>query len=229
MVSIRVTKPFRANVKMRERGTDFGTFAEVVLNRIYATVIDRGGPCEYVLDLGANIGLTSLHFSSAFPNCRILAVEPSPDNHAVLAQNLATLVAAGRCKICSGAVWFEDTTVDLNPPPNDTEYNAISVAAAGRGAMRQPVPAYTVASLMRMAGFPRVDILKMDVEGAEAEIFRGPTDWLARVNAIAIEFHGESRHASRFDVVAREAGFVVEEDFAPNTVVAFRPPTRRVR
>ena len=33
---------------------------------------------------------------------------------------------------------------------------------------------------MRIAGFPRVDILKLDVEGAEAEVFRGPTAWLAR-------------------------------------------------
>ena len=229
LVPLRVKNPFRADVWLREPGTDFSTFHEIVLKSIYQTVVERVGTCEYVLDLGGNIGLTSLYFADKFPGCRILTVEPSPDNREVLAQNLAPLVAVGRCQICAGAVWREDTTVDLGLPPEGTGYDAIQVSGSETSEMRQPVPAYTVETLMRTAGFPRADIVKIDVEGAETELFRGPTEWLARVNAISIEFHGNSRQGSGFDALVGAAGFVIEDDKFPDHVVAYRRPDQRVR
>jgi len=49
----------------------------------------------------------------------------------------------------------------------------------------------------------------VDIEGAETELFKGDLSWLARVNAIAIEFHGESRMASHFDDAMQEFGFCI--------------------
>jgi FkbM family methyltransferase len=229
LVQLWVKNPFRASVWLREPGSDLDTFREVVMKSIYQQVVERIGECEYVLDLGANIGLTSLYLASVFPTCRILAVEPSPENVEMLTLNVSSLVTKGRCQICSGAVWWQDATVDLSPPPNGTAYHAIKVSGDCGAGMQQPAPAYTVETLMKLAGFPRVDILKIDVEGAETEIFRGPIEWLSRVNAIAIEFHGESRQTSNFDAVVAAFGFVVEEDRYPNTVVAYRSKDQRVQ
>jgi FkbM family methyltransferase len=228
-VPVRVKHPFRADIWLREPGSDINTFKEVVLKQIYRTVVERAGACEYVLDLGGNIGLTSLYLASAFPTCRILTVEPLPENQELLALNLAPLVRAGRCQVVPGAVWREDTTLDLNPPPDGTGFDAVQVTAGTAGAMRQPTPAYTVDTLMRTGGFPRIDILKIDIEGAETPLFRGPTEWLARVNTIAVEFHGDSRRESGFDEVAGAAGLTIEDDLFPNTVVAYRPQGQRVR
>ncbi|HEX4609793.1 MAG TPA: FkbM family methyltransferase, partial [Urbifossiella sp.] len=191
--------------------------------------VERAEECQYVVDLGGNIGLTSLYLAAAFPRSRLLTVEPSPANREILEQNLAPLVRTGRCRICPGAVWHEDTTLDLSPPPDGVGFDAIQVTIATADGMRQPTPAYTVGTLMRTAGFPRIDILKIDIEGAETAVFRGPTDWLARVNTIAVEFHGDSRSESGFDAVAGAAGFRIEDDEAPNTVVAYRPREQRVR
>ena len=105
LVPIRVRKPFRADVWLREPGTDFSTFREVVLDTIYSTVVERTSSCEYVLDVGANIGLTSLYLASCFPTCRILAIEPAPENRNILTKNLGPLLEDGRCQICPGAVW----------------------------------------------------------------------------------------------------------------------------
>jgi hypothetical protein len=47
-----------------------------------------------------------------------------------------------------------------------------------------------IGSLLAGSGHERISILKMDVEGAEAEIFSQPCDWLDRVDALVIELHG---------------------------------------
>ncbi len=222
LVCIRMKKPIRSDVWLRERGSDFGTLQEVLMRGIYATILQRVGQCEYAFDLGANIGITSLLFLQHYPTCKVLAVEPSSENSVVLAKNLSALVVGGRCQILEAAVWNEDTTVDLSPPPEGTEFNAIRIQAGETGALRQPVAAYTIDTLLKMAAFPRIDLLKIDIEGAESSIFRGSTSWLAKVNAISIEFHGESRVDSGFDAVVKAAGFVIEDDEVPHCAVAYR-------
>ena len=222
LIRIQMKKPIRSDVWLRERGSDFGTLQEVLMTGIYSTILQRVGQCEYAFDLGANIGITSLLFSQHYPACKVLAVEPSPENGVVLAKNLSELIVGGRCQILGAAVWNKDTTVDLSPPPEGTEFNAIRVQAAKTGALRRLVEAYTIDTLMRMAAFPRIDLLKIDIEGAESSIFHGSASWLAKVNAISIEFHGESREESGFDAVVRAAGFVIEDDAVPHCAVAYR-------
>ena len=51
------------------------------------------------------------------------------------------------------------------------------------------IPALTILQLLQRLGCDRLDLLKMDVEGAEAEILRGAGDWLDRVNVMVIELH----------------------------------------
>jgi FkbM family methyltransferase len=228
LVALRVKNPFRADVWLREPGTDIWTFREIVFREIYGLVAERVGRCEYVFDLGGNIGLTSLYLATRFPQCRILTVEPYSANCELLKKNLAPLIATGRCQVCPGAVWRDDTTLDLSLPPGGTGFDAIQVKAVSPTELRQPVPAFTVETLLRMANFPRIDVLKIDIEGAETALFRAPTAWLARVNAIAIEFHGNSRQESGFDAVVGAAGFMIEEDRFPNCVVAYRPTENRV-
>ena len=229
LVRVRVHHPFRATVWLREQGSDVGTFDEVIMRGIYQTLTQRAEGCRYVLDLGGNIGLTTLFLADRFPKCQVLTVEPSPDNQEILTRNLARLHAQGRCRICPGAVWGSDTTLNLSAVPAGIGFDAIQVVPRGSDDLDRPVPAHTVASLIQQAGFPHVDILKIDIEGSEVAVFRGPTDWLTLVNTIAIEFHGNSRQESGFDATVSAAGFVIEEDQAPNCVVAYRPPAQRVR
>ncbi len=52
----------------------------------------------------------------------------------------------------------------------------------------------TVAQIMDASGFSEVDLLKLDIEGAEADLFRdGPPDWLKRVTNVAVELHDRFR------------------------------------
>jgi len=222
-VQIEIKRPFRAKVWIREPGSDLSTFREVVMTSLYAGICERVSGAEYILDLGANIGLASLYFASRFPSAKIFAVEAASENYHVLEKNLHELKTVGRAELCFGAAWDTDGMVNVGSPPSGHDYDAIQVSSDVK-CSGQPVAAHSIASLIKLSKFPRIDILKMDIEGAEETIFNGSTQWLKDVNGLAIEFHGQSRAKSNFDSVASAAGFVVEDDKFRNTVLAFRRP-----
>jgi hypothetical protein len=58
------------------------------------------------------------------------------------------------------------------------------------------VRAYTVSEIIGLSGIQRCDLLKLDIEGAEKQLFEKGEDWLALVNAILVEVHGEQAHAA---------------------------------
>jgi FkbM family methyltransferase len=222
VVPLRLKGAIAGKVWLREPGTDCWTFTEVAIRQIYKRVTERILDCRYVLDLGGNIGLTSLFFAARFPKCQIAIVEPDKGNYELLQRNLAGLLACGRCQSFHGAAWSENVPVVVSAPPEGTGFDAIQVSSASPGREAVFVQGYTISSLLELAHFPHVDILKIDVEGAEVELFRGDLAWLSKVNAITIEFHADSRQTTDFDRIMRDHGFVVEEDVSPNTVLAWQ-------
>jgi hypothetical protein len=54
--------------------------------------------------------------------------------------------------------------------------------------------------------------VKVDVEGAEIELFKGDLDWLNHTGAIAIEFHGNARAVCNFDNIVHQYGFAVQAE-----------------
>ena len=59
-----------------------------------------------------------------------------------------------------------------------------------------------MAAILEASGFDVVDLVKIDIEGAERAVFR-QVDWLERVRALAIEFHGSAREEIGFDALMR--------------------------
>ena len=221
VVRIRMKPPFGGNIWLREPGSDVETFFEVVVHEIYRRSVELAPGAEYVVDLGGNIGLTTRYFAGRFPTCRVVTVEPSADSYQLLCRNVAA-IPAGRCQAVHGAVWGEDSaSITVGLPPEGGKHHAIRVEP-GEGASGATVPGYSMKTLIEKAGFPRVDILKIDIEGSETAVFRGDTSWLASVGVITIEFHGSSRADSGFDEVVRQHGFEVRDDDFPNTALAAR-------
>jgi FkbM family methyltransferase len=219
--SLQLKRPFRGRVILRSPSSDILTFNEVMIAEIYRGIIRRVPRCEFVMDLGANIGLATLYFAAAFPQCKVLCVEPDAENQKVLMSNVRILTEENRCKTIHGAAWSTNGTLQVDCPCDSSGFNAVRVSQVPGGTSRQ-VDAYSVNELMKLAGFPRIDVLKVDIEGAETELFRCNAAWLDYVNAITIEFHGNSRIESGFDDVVRAKGFDIENDRFPNTVLAVR-------
>lgn len=145
-----------------------------------------------VLDLGANIGLASIYFHQHyFPNARFIAVEPSPKNIAVLQKNLAANIPKSEIvpvvvsdKV--GLVCIDDTEVGYNVHvlnPQKAEYTE-----GGRGT---EVIALTMTKIIEDLKIDRIDLLKMDIEGAEKEVLKDAAAWLSKVQMMVIELHGD--------------------------------------
>ena len=118
----------------------------------------------YVVDAGANAGLYTLAIRAEAGDraIRILAIEPDPENLARLRFNLAA----------SGA---DDVTVAQNALSDCTEEVFVEANHANRGELRltdsgTPVTARPLLDLIQQAGFPRVDALKIDIEGMEERV-----------------------------------------------------------
>ena len=167
---------------VRPGTSDALTFDEVFVAREYELPI-RGFAPRHILDLGANVGYASVLFAARWPEVRILAVEPERENMVLLKRNTG---GYRTIDALHAAVWSRPGEVAIANP--DDEANAFRMTEANANAA-QKVPAYTIAQLIDRMGCDRLDLLKMDVEGAEVEILRDAASWLDRVNVMIIELH----------------------------------------
>lgn len=157
-----------------------------------------------IIDLGANIGLSAVFFARKYIDARVYCVEPDPGNFALMRKNVDGLGERVACR--NAAAWETDGTIviqtedELNRP---LEAWGVRVGAAA-GTNGVCVEALKMATLLEDSGFSDVDILKVDIEGAEFEVFSAPDrEWLNRIKFIAIETH--DRFKSGSERAVREA------------------------
>jgi FkbM family methyltransferase len=161
-------------------------------------IVDRFSRLN-ILDLGANIGFTSAFLKQHLPNANILAVEPDESNYEVLIHNF-------HGDSLKGAVWSHDCEVEICRDFRDgKEWSYYVREARGTG-----LKAYSIQTLMSDFDMPYVDILKMDIEGGEKEVFTNP-DFLKNVGIIAIEIHDEFQCRDLINNCLWEYGFTTEE------------------
>ncbi|HXH51325.1 MAG TPA: FkbM family methyltransferase [Terriglobia bacterium] len=201
-------RPIAGLVRLRECGSDIQTLNEVALLEIYKSVVSAIPAPRAVIDLGANVGLASLYFAYHWPSCRILAVEPNPETYDILVENLAPLTRSGRCKTLQAAAWgfhAELCPVADQRPGAFDGYTLQEAAISDDEGCK--IIGMAMPEIIEYSGFDNIDLLKIDIEGAEARLFRENTGWLEHVSSIAIEFHGEARAVSKFDEVTEMHGF----------------------
>jgi FkbM family methyltransferase len=212
----------RLRAELRPGTSDLPTWVDIAGLEDYAVVervVRRRSslPVRTIVDAGANIGLTSLYFAQAFPECRILALEPDPDNFEILVQNIRSLKTRVEC--VRAAFWPVDEPLQMDPEPfRDGREWARAVRRleepARKGSLGR-VPVVTPAEANARLGGGGVDLLKMDIEGAEAAFFADAErcrNLLARTRAIAIEVHPERVNPHDVLFALDDAGFVVVPD-----------------
>jgi FkbM family methyltransferase len=171
-----VTLRYRLN-----RG-DMQSLREVWIDEVYR--LPFAATPKLLVDLGANIGLSSVWFAREYGCTTIVAVEPSPENARLARMNLelnnipAEVVEAA-VGANDGTVFFEDAV--------DSNLGHVGTGTSGR-AVRQ-VSMRTV--LERLPPGSEIDLLKMDIEGGEGPLLESSADlaWLRRVRSIIAETH----------------------------------------
>jgi FkbM family methyltransferase len=194
-------------VALRAGSSDFDVFDQIFVRDEFRCVSNIQAP-KLIIDLGANVGYASAYFLSAFPTCSIVAVEPDPGNFLALKRNLAPY--GNRVKAFQAAVWprNDDLQIDEASIVDGDEW-AIKIKPATSDCVRK-VTAMTVPQLIEESGFDRVSLMKIDIEGAEINLFSANTEWLDKVDNIVIELH--NKEASRtFHEKIKDRHFDVSE------------------
>jgi FkbM family methyltransferase len=207
----------------RHRGTraDLGVIEQIFQQQDYSLKpLQRGaelqglydriaaaGRVPLVLDAGANIGASVLHFAQAFPRAHVTALEPARNNFEVLQANAAGLDVDARCAAI-GAADGETALVD----PGEGEWGYRTEAGAAGDRVRV-VSASGLVAEKRAAGQVPF-IAKIDIEGGEAELFSRDTGWVDLFPLLIVELHdwllpraGSSRNFLRC-IAARDRDFV---------------------
>lgn len=181
-------------IHLRSGTSDFDVFKQVFLLRQYD--LPRVENPKHVIDAGANIGLSSVYFLSRYPNANVIAIEPDLENYAVAKMNLKAF--GSRCSLIHGALWSHEKELAVHQGEfRDgqhwaTQTREIDVSTENQNSGLAFVQAVTVNQLMVTAGFPNIDLLKVDIEGAELEVFRdGDTSFLANTKYCAVECHSQ--------------------------------------
>jgi len=142
--------------------------------KIYGTRISAG---DIVLDAGANVGVftrTALAAGAA----KVIAIEPAPENLECLRRNFAAEIADGRVVIYPKGIWDKEDVLRLSIDP----------ASSARDSFVRPIenaqfieaPLTTVDNLVAELGLPKVDFIKMDIEGAEQKAVMGAKNTIAK-------------------------------------------------
>jgi FkbM family methyltransferase len=144
--------------------------------------VDLDPAPRVVVDAGAFCGYTAVYFAERWPGARVIAVEPAASNFEVLKTNCAGLEGV---ELLNAALWSGPATVRIEDPGAASWGFKVRPAAGGG------VPAVSIPMLMERFGLERIDLLKVDIEGAETEVFgNGAREWIARVGCIVVELHG---------------------------------------
>jgi FkbM family methyltransferase len=149
-----------------------------------------------LLDIGANVGYSSAYFAGIYPKCEVVAVELMPSNFEQLSHNTAFL--GERIRTVEAAVWSHNDGVSI---ADDTfrDGDAWSHHASEAEAGKSLVPSITMVELMQQHAMPRVNICKIDIEGAEYELFTdGNRGWTNHCDVILLEIHED---LATFDIV----------------------------
>ena len=174
---------WKKQVMLRAGGSDIEVFKKIFIDREYRLPFDaRPGT---ILDLGANTGLATLFFRTQFPEAHIVAVEPDLANFAMLQRHLGGLPGV---EIIQAAVWSHDGEITLTDPGIGSWAMRVEETSRDPGGQCQ-VAALSMPSLLKHFPDGRVDLLKMDVEGAEKEVFETSVAWIQNIDAIVIELH----------------------------------------
>ncbi len=150
----------------------------------YRLPIENFNP-KFIIDCGANVGYSVVYFANVYPKAKIIAVEPEEVNFKMLEGN-ATFYDQVTC--IRSAIWDKETYIRVVDDYNSTAgFTTVETTADDPQALKTT----SIGRLLEGSSFDRIDLLKIDIEGAEKEVFEADDvhDWLSKTAVIAIELH----------------------------------------
>lgn len=156
---------------------------EIFLDEIYNFYSDSSDPT--IIDCGANIGLASIYFKTIYPNSQVLAFEPDPSAYNCLVNNMKNLGLSNRFFATQAAVWIHERGVEFDIEGGFSG----QIHKHGHNAVKRTVEVPSISLKRIISEYPKIDLLKIDIEGAEIDVLKDISDSLSNISNIFIEYH----------------------------------------
>ena len=158
---------------------DINTVINNVIREEYGQFQPASEP-QWMIDAGAYIGDTSAYFLSRFPYLKVIALEPHIKSYEIACKNLTPY--GDRVVLLNKGLWAQDQKVTFGG-----FYSEASIRDKG-----WEIDCISLPTILDQFSIPRINILKMDIEGAEKAIFSfSPEKWLDRIDLLIMEIHGQ--------------------------------------
>ena len=184
---VRVVVPrWRHPIWLRAGTSDAAVFLQVFADRQGFFPVPENP--RLVVDAGANIGLTSVCLANRFPQSDIVALEVDEGNFNILRKNCLPYPKITPLLL---GLWSHSANLLIeNPGSAAWAFHTKEVAEGTPGA----IPAVDVTDLLQQIGRSHIDVLKIDVEGAEYDVFaEGLSKWIDKVSTLVVEVHESIR------------------------------------
>lgn len=162
-----------------------------------------------ILDLGSNIGLTIVHFKNVYPNSRVIGYEMDSSNYNIAKINCAEY---SDVTLYNEAVWIHNETISYRSNINPDSF---SINSSNNNSVESTtVKAVRLMDIIEKNAVENIDYLKMDIEGAEMNIFQEKDlTWMRHVNAMNIEVHHEDQmKLQEYIDILKDNGFEAWKD-----------------
>ncbi len=173
------------SVSLRPDTSDIPTFHQIFVDAEYdikLPFIPRN-----IIDGGANIGLAAIYLRNKFPEAKIVSVEPDRENFEILKKNLANIE---NTILLEGALWSFKTRLSISDKFGSGKWGMITEEIKDGDLDGDFVETFTIEEIMKIAEIDKIDLLKLDIETAEKELFSSNYhSWLPKTKAIVIELH----------------------------------------
>ncbi len=184
-------------IARRNESSDLEVFNQVWGRQEYAKATEiakaniANGAQMKIIDAGANVGYTSLFFHDDLPASLIYAIEPDEDNFLMLKKNIALNNAQNIVPLKFG-LWDHSCNLKVDRAYRDGREWSIQVMETDEETGLRGIDIH---DLLNKFHIKEIDLLKIDIEGAESYLFRDvnyANSFLSKTKLLAIEIHDEN-------------------------------------
>ena len=175
----------RNEIHLRKKTDDTKLFKQLMIHQEY----EFPSPIEpeFIIDAGANIGLSSVFFAQKFPSATIIAIEAQKDNYALLSANTRNYP---NISCVNAGLWYKSATLEVTDTAVGTTGFMVNETSPDNPA---GFKALSTEDIMKMNNRSSIDLFKIDIEGAEKEVLSGNPGWLSKTKVIIIELHDRKK------------------------------------
>jgi FkbM family methyltransferase len=174
---------FKQPIYLREGSSDGYVFEQIFVHQEYNVKL-KTEP-TYIIDGGGNTGLSAVYFQNRFPKSKIIVVEPDKENFEQLKRNTQKY---DNIFAVLGGLWNHKMYAEVVDKFQTGKWG-MSIETVQK-ASETSIETFTIDELIKKHNFPQIDLLKLDIEGAEKELFEDHyRDWLSVTKVLVIELH----------------------------------------